>query len=86
MSQHLRTVRIRNDIVSERSAESRQGTDSFWPLPTHEGPPAHLLEPLRPLPAVREGQLAGGARVVGEQREEWGKGLVAAVQAEEQVA
>lgn len=44
-----------------------------------------MLEPLRPLLAVGEGQLAGGAGVVGEQREERGKSPVAAVQAEEQV-
>lgn len=44
-----------------------------------------MLEPLRPLPAVRERQPAGGAGVVGEQREEGGKSPVAAVQAVEQV-
>lgn len=44
-----------------------------------------MLEPLGPLPAVGEGQLAGGAGVVGEQREEGGKSPVAAVQAVEQV-
>lgn len=81
----LRAVRIRLDIVFEGSAESRQGTYSFCPVGTYEGPPAHLLEPLWPLPAEREGQLAGGAGVVGEQHEERGKSPVAAVQAEEQV-
>lgn len=44
-----------------------------------------MLEPLRPLLAVGKGQLAGGAGVVGEQREERGKSPVAAEQAEEQV-
>lgn len=53
---------------------------------TDQGPPAHLLEPLGPLPAVGQGELAGGAAVVGEQREEAGKRPVAAMQAEEQPA
>lgn len=52
---------------------------------TYEGPPAHLLEALRPLPAVGQAQLAGGAAVVGQQRKERGKSPVAAAQAEELV-
>lgn len=51
----------------------------------YESPPAHLLQPLRTLLAVRHRQLAGRAGVKSEQSEEGRKSPVAAVQAEEQV-
>lgn len=51
----------------------------------YQSPPAHLLQPLRTLLAVRCRQLAGRAGVKSEQREQCRKSPVAAVQTEEQV-
>lgn len=67
-------------------AESRETVYIFGPVRADQSPPAHLLEPLGPLPAVRRGQLAGGAGVIGQQREERPERPVAAAQPEEQAA
>lgn len=49
-------------------------------------PPAHLPQQFGALLAVRRGQLAGGAGVVGQQGEERAEGPLAAAQPEEEVA
>lgn len=67
-------------------AESRETVYIFGPVRADQSPPAHVLEPLGPLPAVGRGQLAGGAGVISEQREERLERPVAAAQLEEQVA
>lgn len=51
-------------------AESSYGVYVFSSVRADQSPPAHLLEPLRTLPAVRRRQLAGGSGVISEQREE----------------
>lgn len=66
-------------------AESRYGADVFGSVRADQSPPAHLLEPLRTLLAVRRGQLAGRSGVIGQQREEGRESPVAAAQAEEEV-
>lgn len=66
---HLYTVWIRVNIVLD-FAESRYGVYVFSSVRADQSPPAHLLEPLGTLLAVRRGQLAGGPGVIGQQREE----------------
>lgn len=81
---YLYTIWILMNIVFE-FAESSYGVYVFSSVRADQSPPAHLLEPLRTLPAVRRRQLAGGSGVISEQREEWRESPVAAAQAEEQV-
>lgn len=80
---HLYTVWIRMNIVLE-FAESRYGVYVLSSVRADQSPPAHLLELLRTLLAVRRGQLAGRSGVVSQQREEGRERPVAAAQAEEQ--
>jgi len=82
----LYATRVRLDVVFDLSAESGEGADVLRSVGAGERPPAHLLQALRALPAIRRRQLAGRAGVVGEQAEERREGPVAAAQAEEQVA
>ncbi|TNN86058.1 hypothetical protein EYF80_003902 [Liparis tanakae] len=79
-------ARVRLDVVFDLGAESGEGGDVLGSVGARQRPPAHLLQALRALPAVRRRQLAGRAGVVGEQAEERREGPVAAAQAEEQVA
>lgn len=51
-------------------AEFGYGVYVFRSVGADQRSPAHLLEPLRALLAVRRGQLAGGPGVIGQQREE----------------
>lgn len=82
---HLYTVWIRVNVVFD-FAEPRNGANVCSSVRADQSPPAHLLEPLGALLAVRRAQLAGRAAVVGQQREERAESPVAAAQAEEQVA